>query len=205
MISRIALGQGLSLSDLWQRLRQVLKGRYIEIWSDVFEPGIFWIAAEARHALEEVGITFTVLAEISSDRIPIYYPRHLQPGLKDLPSEDSVRARVLAGHGIGVVLCFIGDGQRMPPEEPIGVQDALFYLSRPGAGYYYLWRLFRSKEEAEHHVAQTLKDDEDAREWAASLPVTVYSELLRQTEKGNEPHVGRDIWKTGETKTDRRD
>ena len=62
MISRIALGQGLGLGELWQKLRQVLKGRYVETWSDVFEPGIFWIAGEAKIALEEVRISFTILA-----------------------------------------------------------------------------------------------------------------------------------------------
>jgi len=180
MISRITLSQGLSLSDLWQTLRHVLKGRYIEIWSDVFEPGILWVADEARQVLEEVGIAFTVLAQIPSDSIPVYHARHLQPDPESLPGEDSVKARVLAGHGIGAVLFFIGDGKQMPPEESTGPKDALFYLSKPGAGYYYLWRLFRSKEDAEHYVTQQmLKDDEDAQRWAASIPVTAYEELLQ--------------------------
>ncbi len=51
MISRISLGQGVSLGDLWQQLRQLLKGRYVEIWTDVFEEGIFWVADEAQAAL----------------------------------------------------------------------------------------------------------------------------------------------------------
>lgn len=179
LISRITLGQGLSLGELWQILRRVVKGRYIEIWSDVFDPGILWVADEARQTLEEVGIVFTVLSQIPSDRIPIYHTRHLRPDPEGLPSEDSVRARVLAGHGIGAVLFFIGDGKQMPPEEPAGLKDALFYLSKPGAGYYYLWKLFRSKEEAEHYVAQRFKDDEEAQRWAASIPVMAYEELLQ--------------------------
>ncbi|MBI2883991.1 MAG: hypothetical protein HYY11_08815 [Candidatus Methylomirabilis oxyfera] len=182
-ISRIALGQGLSLSELRHTLRRVLKGRYVEIWSDVFEPGIFWVADDARQALEEAGIAFTTLTQVQSDRIPVYYAPHLRPDHESLPGEDSVRARVLAGHGIGAVLFFIGDGTQMPPEEPIGLKDALFYLSKPGAGYYYLWRLFRSKEDAEHYVARTFKDDEDATRWAASIPVTAYAELLQQGAK----------------------
>lgn len=181
LISRITLGQGSSLGELWQTLRRVLKGRYIEIWSDVFEPGILWVSDEARQALEEVGIVFTVLAQIPNDSVPIHYVRHLQPDPKSLPGEDSVKARVLAGHGIGAVLFFIGDGKQTPPEEPTGLKDTLFYLSKPGAGYYYLWRLFRSKEDAEYYVAQTLKDDEDAQRWAASIPVMAYGELLQKS------------------------
>ena len=67
IISRIGLGQGLGLGDVWQRLRQVLRGRYVELWSDVFDPVIFWVAEEARGALAEVGIPFTILAQIRSD------------------------------------------------------------------------------------------------------------------------------------------
>lgn len=187
MISRIVLGQGLGLGDLWQTLRQVLQGRYVEIWSDVFEPGIFWVADEARQALEEVGITFTVLAQIPNERIAVYYARHLQPDLESMPGENSVKARVLAGHGIGAVLFFIGDRRQMPPEEPTDPKDTVFYLSKPGAGYYYLWRLFRSKEDAEYYVAQKLKDDEDAKRWAASIPVMAYAELLQKSSMEEQP------------------
>ncbi|MBI2901981.1 MAG: hypothetical protein HYY12_00140 [Candidatus Methylomirabilis oxyfera] len=183
MISRITLSQGASLGDLWRQLRQVLKGRYIEIWSDVFEDGFFWVADEARIALEEVKIPFKVVGQIPTDRVKVYYARHLQAALESLPNEDSVKARVLAGHGIGAVLFFIGDGQTMPPEEPTDPKDALFYLSKPGAKYYYLWRLFRSKEDAEGYVVQKFKDDENARSWAASIPVVAYGELLQNAEK----------------------
>jgi hypothetical protein len=81
------------------------------------------------------------------------------------------------------VLFFIGDGQTMPPEEPTDPKDALFYLSKPGAKYYYLWRLFRSREDAEGYVVQQFKDDEPAKAWAVSIPVLAYGELLQNAEK----------------------
>lgn len=180
MISQIRLGHRLGLGELWQTLRQALRGRYVEIWSDVFEPGIFWVADEAKMALEEARIPFTILAQIPTACVPVYFARHLQPDPESLPNEDSVKARVLAGHGIGAVLSFIGDGQQMPPEEPTDPKNALFYLSGPGAKYYYLWRLFRSKEDAEHYVAQKLLGDEAAQRWTASIPVAAYGELLQQ-------------------------
>jgi len=183
MISRITLRQGLGLGDLWRQLRQALKGRYVEIWSDVFEEHVFWVADEAKRALEEVKVPFTVTAQIPADRVKVYYARHLQPDGESLPNEDSVKARVLAGHGVGAVLFFIGDGQTMPPDEPTDPKDALFYLSKPGAKYYYLWRLFRSKEDAEGYAAQKFKGDEHARGWAASIPVLAYGELLQNAEK----------------------
>lgn len=187
MISRITLGEGLSLDEVRHTLRQALKARQIEIWSDVFDPGILWVADEARQALEELGIAFTVLAQIPSDSVPVYYAPHLHPDPESLPGEDSVKARVLAGHGIGAVLVFIGDGKQAPPEEPTGLKDALFYLSKPGAGYYYLWRLFRSKEDAEHYAAHALKDDGDAQRWAASIPVMAYAELLQKSSMEEQP------------------
>ena len=187
LISRITLGQGLSLDELRHALRRVLKERYVEIWSDVFDPGVFWVADDARQALEEVGIAFTTLAYVQSNRIPVYYPLHLHPDTESLPSEDSVRARVLAGHGIGAVLFFIGDGKQMPPEEPVGLKDPLFYLSKPGAGYYYLWKLFRSKEEAEQYGAERLKDEAEAQRWAVSIPVMAYDELLQPGKEEDQP------------------
>jgi hypothetical protein len=177
-ISRITLSQGLSLGDLWRQLREVLKGRYVEIWTDVFEAGSFWVADEARNALEEVKIPFKVTGRIPADRVKLYFARHLQPDPESLPNEDSVKARVLAGHGIAAVLFFIGDGRTMPPEEPTDPKDALFYLSKPGARYYYLWRLFRSKEDAEGYVVQKFKDDEAAKAWVVSIPVVAYAALL---------------------------
>ena len=192
MISRITLGQGLGLGDLWRQLRQALKGRYVEIWSDVFEEGVFWVADEAKQALEEVKIPFKVPGQISADLVRIYYAPHLQPDPASLPNEDSVKARVLAGHGIGAVLFFIGDGKQMPPEEPTHPKDALFYLSKPGAKYYYLWRLFRSKEDAEGYVVQKFKDDEEAKAWADSIPVLSYGELLEKGDGTNEQAQLRD-------------
>lgn len=186
MISRIALDQGLGLGDLWRQLRQVLKGRYVEIWSDVFEQGIFWVAEDARTALEQVKAPFKVLSQVPADSIKIYYARRLQPDVASLPIEDSVKARVLAGHGIAAVLFFIGDGKTMPPEEPTDPKDALFYLSKPGASSYYLWRLFRSKEDAESYAAQRLKDEEAAKAWAASIPILAYAELLEKVESDDE-------------------
>ncbi len=183
-VYRITLGQGLSLGALWQQLRQALKGRYVEIWTDVFEDGIFWVADEAKQSLETVKIPLNVLNQVPSDRVKIFYASDLQPDRASLPNEESVKARVLAGHGIAAVLFFIGDGQTMPPEEPTDPKDALFYLSRPGAKYYYLWRLFRSKDDAELHVVQKFKkDDVSAQAWAASIPVLAYGELLEGTER----------------------
>ena len=183
MISRITLGQGLSLGSLWQQLRQLLKGRYVEVWADVFEEGVFWVADEAKAALEEVKIRFKLLNQIPADRVKVFFAPRLHPDPASLPNEDSVKARILAGHGIGAVLFFIGDGQQMPPEEPTSPKDALFYLSKPGAKYYYLWRLFRSKEDAEHYVVQKFKDDEEAKSWSASIPVLAYGELLQEANR----------------------
>jgi hypothetical protein len=186
MISRITLGQGLTLAALWEQLRQRLKGRYVEIWADVFEDGIHWVSDEARDALQEAKISFKVLNQIPPDRVKVYCAPHLKPDPESLPNVRSVQTRVLAGHGIGAVLVFVGDGQQMPPEEPTTPRDALFYLSKPAAKRYYLWRLFRSKEDAEHYVARKFKGDEDATGWAASIPVMAYGELLQPADRGGD-------------------
>jgi hypothetical protein len=185
VISQIALGQGLGLGELWRHLRERLKGRYVEIWPDVFEEGMFWVADDARAALEAVTIPFEVVHRVPAEQVRVFHAPQIRPDPDSLPEEDSVRARTLAGHGIGAVLFFVGDGTQMPPEEPSDPRDALFYLSRPGARYYCLWRLFRSKEDAERHVVQKFPGDERATRWVTSIPVLAYAELLENTGEGD--------------------
>jgi hypothetical protein len=187
MISQITLVQGAGLGELWPKLRQALQGRYVEIWSDVFQDGRFWVGREARAALEEAGIAFEETHRIPADRVRIHYTSHLRPEPGTLPEEDSVRARVLAGHGIAAALVFVGDGTQMPPEEPTDPKDALFYLSRPGARCYYLWRLFRSREDAEGYVVQRLGPDDAARAWLASIPALSYGELVEMADAESGP------------------
>lgn len=95
-----------------------------------------------------------------------------------LPTEESLRARVLSAHGIAVAwttLDQFGAAIEYQPESPL---DPVFFLRRPGGAMAHRWRLFRTRQEAVVFMREFYGNDSEAGEWAASLPVESYETLL---------------------------
>jgi hypothetical protein len=173
-IYRVDDGPGLR-----QRQRALPKGTVAEVWADVFEPGTFWISEATKQRLEEVGGPLHAGTIVPASRIPIFYPDEPRD-LGSLPAEESLRVRVLAGHGIAVT--WYGTTAYLatrPLPEPTTPEDAFFYLMRMGGRTNHVWRLFRTRDEAVEFMARTFPQDARARAWAESLPVARYQDLLR--------------------------
>ena len=173
-IYRVDDGPGLR-----QRQRALPKGTVAEVWPDVFEPGTFWISEATRRLLEGTGGPLPQSAVVEAARIPIFYPDEPRDSAS-LPSEESLRVRVLAGHGIAVTWY----GMTAPPAsrplpEPGTPEDAFFYLMRMGSHTNHVWRLFRTREEAVEFMTRTFPQDPQARAWAESVPADRYLDLLR--------------------------
>jgi len=173
-IYRVDDGPGLRA-----RQRALPKGTVAEVWPDVFEPGTFWISEATKQLLERFGGPLPPGAVVTASRIPIFYPDEPRD-LASLPSEESVRVRVLAGHGIAVTWygTTAQPGVR-PLPEPVTPEDAFFYLMRMGSRTNHVWRLFRTREEAGEFMARSFPHDPKARAWAESLPAIRYLDLLR--------------------------
>jgi hypothetical protein len=164
---------------LRERQRALPKGTVAEVWPDVFAPGRFWICEATKRLLEGVGEPLQSSARVESSRVLIFFPDEPRDTLS-LPSEESVRVRVLAGHGIAATWygTTAHPGIR-PLPEPATPEDAFFYLMRVGSRTNHVWRLFRTRDEAVEFMGRTFPQDAKATTWAESLPVARYLDLFR--------------------------
>lgn len=161
-----------------ERQRALPKGSVAEAWPDVFEPGTFWISEATKRLLDGGGAPLTPSAVVDDSRIAIIFPEEPRE-VASLPLEESIRVRVLAGHGIAVT--WYGTpphtgGRPLP--EPTSPEDPFFTLMKMGSRVNHLWRLFRTRNEAVEFMARYFPEDARARTWAESLAVASYSELL---------------------------
>ncbi len=164
---------------LRERQRALPKGSVAEAWPDVFEPGSFWIGDGTKRLLDGTGTPLTPSAVVEGSRIAIFFPDDLREPAS-LPTEESLRVRVLAGHGIAVTWYGTpshAGGRSLP--EPTSPEDAFFTLMKMGGSRNHVWRLFRSRDEAVEFMARSFPNEARARAWAEGLPVARYPDLLR--------------------------
>jgi len=162
-----------------ERQRALPRGTVAEVWPDVFAPGTFWISEATKQLLEGVGGPIRPMAVVDASRIPIFYPDEPRDRAS-LPPEESVRVRVLAGHGIAATWYgMTGHPVIRPLPETATPEDAFFYLMRVGSRTNHVWRLFRTREEAVEFMGRTFPRDARASAWAESLPAARYLDLLR--------------------------
>jgi hypothetical protein len=141
-------------------------------------PGLFWIGESTKAALDRTGTPLPHLLSVSEASIPVYYGPWLRE-TESLPSEESLKARVLSGRGIAVVWAtYDTTGARLDyqPADPL---DPVFFLRRPRTRAVHAWRLFRSRAEAVLYASQALAGDEDAARWADTLPAVDFDDLIR--------------------------
>jgi hypothetical protein len=173
-IYRIDDGRGVR-----ERQRALPKGTVVEAWPDVFDAGTLWVSEATKRLLDGMGTPLRPSAAVESARIPIFFPGKSREAAS-LPSEESLRVRVLAGHGIAVTWYgTTADAGGRPLPEPTSPEDAFFYLMRMGGSANHAWRLFRTREEALEFMTRVFPEDAEARAWAESLRVPRYSDVLR--------------------------
>ncbi len=157
--------------------RKQLPGRLIEAWPDLYQPGDYWMDEESKVALDSVGDPIQPKLVLPGGAVPIYYGPRLGD-LESLPREDSLQTRVLSAHGIAVVCVTVGSSGERAAHTPQSPLDPVFFLRRPGGSSAHVWRLFTTKREAMSWVAQSFPADPEAVDWATTLPVESYTDLL---------------------------
>lgn len=161
-----------------ERQRSLPRGCVVEAWPDVFHPGVFWLSEATKRRLDGSGPPLPASAVVEGSRVPILLPDEGREA-GSLPSPDSLRVRVVAGHGIAVMWYgSTAEGNTHPLPEPTSPEDAFFYLRKRGGRANHAWRLFRTREEAVEFIARHFPDDARARAWAAALPVGRYTDLV---------------------------
>ena len=161
-----------------ERQHALPKGTVVEAWADVFERGTFWVSDAGKRLLDGTGPSLVSSAVVESQLIAIFYPQEPRDEAS-LPSEDSLRARVVAAHGIAVM--WYGMTTQMsgrPLPEPTSPEDPFFYLMRMGGRTNHAWRLFRTRDEAAEFMARHFPASAEATAWAHALPAVRHSDLL---------------------------
>jgi hypothetical protein len=163
-----------------ERQRALPQGSVVDAWPDVFEPRTFWIGETTKRILDAAGAPLPASAVVEASRIAVFFPDEPHDRAS-LPSEESLRVRVLSAHGIAVTWFGTTEGMaRRPLPEPVSPEDAFFFLMRMGSRINHAWRLFRTRDEAIEFMPRHFADDAEARAWAETLPAGSYSELLRR-------------------------
>jgi hypothetical protein len=189
--------------EIERRKRLVSPSMVVEIWQDLYTPGIvwlgdderrriayhaaredvppglYWVGEASKRALDSVGEPLRFLLALDVEAVSVYYGPRLTDA-DSLPAEESLKARVLSAHGIGVVwMTYDRFGERTE-YRPSSPTDPIFYLRRTRGNVAHLWRLFRTKSEAVAYVGEHFAADAAAQTWAAHLAARDFDELVER-------------------------
>jgi hypothetical protein len=163
--------------EIARRRRRVPRGRVAEAWPDISGRG-FWVGEESKSLLDAAGEAPLVASfSLPAIAVAVYYGPWLCD-LESLPSEESLRSRVLSAHGIAVAWITIDRLGQRAAHEPTSPADPIFHLRRPGGTTSHLWRLFQTRSEAVAVTRELFGSDPEAAEWARALAVPDFDALL---------------------------
>jgi hypothetical protein len=161
--------------DLGRRRGLLPPGSFVEAWPDLEGSGRVWIGEEARKLLDTVGPPLAAVLAIPATAVPIYYGPALSD-LGSLPTEESIRTRVLSARGIAAAWV-APEASGLPASPPGSPDDPVFFLRRPGGSTAHRWRLFRTRQEA-IDLMRRLHEDPEAAAWAEAIAVEDYAALI---------------------------
>jgi hypothetical protein len=133
---------------------------------------VFVTTAETKEAMDRHDVPYNYLAEEDANRIALFHSPLSREELNDY--EDALKALALAYRAIG--LTCVGVNGDAEVELNTGA-NRYSYFTAP-AGHTFLWRLFSRREDAIKFFNAHHPDDEEAIEWAASLPLESSEELV---------------------------
>ncbi len=166
-------------AEIARRRRQVPPGQMLEAWPDLHTSGEYWVGETAKALLDAAGGPFPARLIADAARVPIYYGPRLRD-IESLPTEESLRARVLSAHGIGAAWITLDAAGERVTYEPASPEDPAFFLRRPGGGSVHLWRLFHRRVEAETYMREYYGRDEEAVAWARALPAAGWDDFIER-------------------------
>ena len=165
--------------EIARRRPRLAPRTFVEAWPDLYVAGMAWMAEESRLILEAAtGPLETVLA-VDADAVKIYYGPRLTD-VPSLPTEASLAARILSGHGVAgawITLDRFGERVVHRAESPL---DPVFFLRRPGGATTHHWRLFQTKPDAVLFMREHDGGNAEANDWAVGLTVESNEQLLER-------------------------
>ena len=164
-------------TEIARRRRLMAPGIFVEVWGDLYDAGHFWMGEQTKGYLDGMGPPLAAKLMLDPDAVSVYYGPRLCD-VESLPSEGSLKSRVLSAHAIGAAWITVDQLGERTRYEPASPADPIFYLRRPGGQASHVWRLFKSKNEAVVYMGEYYGKDSEARDWAQALPVAGFDELV---------------------------
>ena len=152
-------------------------GAVVEAWPDLYTPGHVWLGTESKQILDATGEPLAAVLSLDGDHVPIFYGPRLAD-IESLPTEESLRTRVLSAHGMAVAwitLDQFGERTEYQPDSPL---DPTFFLRRRGGSAAHVWRLFRTRAEAGAFMRERYGNDLEAQAWAEKLGSEDFADLI---------------------------
>src|SRR5574342_183641 len=165
--------------EIVRRRSLVAAGRLVEAWPDLHTKGECWIGEGAKALLDATGAPVHVKLELDPASVPVYYGPRLCD-IESLPGQESLQTRALSARGIAVAWITIDRFGVRTQYEPKSPLDPVFYLRRPGGKAAHVWRLFRSRAEAQVYMAEYFGNDEEGRVWAEGLAAATWEEMIER-------------------------
>jgi hypothetical protein len=164
-------------AEIARRRRQAPPGRLVEAWPDLHARGQWWVGEGSKAVLDAAGGVLPARLAADGTRVPVYYGPRLRD-VESLPSEESLRGRILSAHGIAAAWITLDATGERNTYEPASPEDPVFFLRRPGGGSAHVWRLFQRRVEAETYMREYYGRDEEAVAWARTLPAADWDDFV---------------------------
>jgi hypothetical protein len=135
---------------------------------------VFVTTAETREAMDRHDVPYNPLAEEEASRVSVYHTNLSREELSDY--EDAIKALALAYRAIAVA-CVGVNGETDLGFDLSESTDLYTYFTAP-AGHTFIWRLFRSRDEAIEFLGKLTLGDRNAVAWAKSIPLDSSDDLV---------------------------
>jgi hypothetical protein len=168
--------------EVLRRRARVPAGQVVEAWADHHLGGAFWVGEESKRLLDGADTPLPSAMALPDESVPVFYGPSLCD-LDSLPREESVRTRALSARGIAVAWITLDRFGERTTYQPSAMDDPVFYLRRVGGGAVHVWRTFRTRAEAVTYLTEAYGADSEAAQWAAALPFSDFSELVKRYER----------------------
>lgn len=133
---------------------------------------VFVTTAETKDAMDRHDVPFNSLAEEEGIKISLLHTALSREELSEY--EDALKALALAHRAIGLICIGVNGSAKIDLGD--GAKNYTYFTAP--AGHTFLWRLVFQRDDAVDYVEKNLADDENAREWASTLPLDSCEELV---------------------------
>ena len=165
--------------EITRRRPLVAAGRLVEAWPDLHRKGEFWMGEGTKTLLDATGEPLQAKLELMPAAVPVYYGPRLCD-VESLPAEESLQTRALSARGIAVAWITMDRFGERTQYEPKSPADPVFYLRRPGGKAAHVWRLFRSRAEAQVYMAEYFGNDPEGQQWAEGFAAATWDEMIER-------------------------